>query len=50
MGSWSMKTLPSLLGPGLRVVFVGTEPGGESLRTRRRELIIVSDRLGANVA
>jgi hypothetical protein len=45
-----MKTLPSLLGPGLRVVFVGTEPGGETLRTRRLELIVVSDQLGTLVA
>jgi hypothetical protein len=45
-----METLPSLFGPGLRVVFVGTEPGGESLRTRRLELIVVSDQLGALVA
>ncbi|MFH0750362.1 MAG: hypothetical protein V2B17_00840 [Chloroflexota bacterium] len=45
-----MKTLPSLLGPGLRVVFVGTEPGGEPLRTRKLELIVVSDQLGALVA
>jgi hypothetical protein len=50
MGSWSMKTLPSLLWPGLRVVVVGTEPGGEPLRTRKLELIVVSDQLGALVA
>jgi len=41
-----MKTLPSLPGPGLRVVLVGTEPGGETLRTRKLELIVVSDQLG----
>jgi hypothetical protein len=45
-----MKTLPSPLGPGLRVVFVGTEPGGDSLRTRKLELIVVSHQLGALVA
>jgi hypothetical protein len=45
-----MKTLPSLFGPGLRVVFVGTEPGGETLRTRKVELIVVSDQLWALVA
>jgi len=45
-----MKTLPSLPGPGLRVVLVGTEPGGESLRTRHLALIVVSDQLGALVA
>ena len=28
------KGLPPLLKPGLKVVFVGTEPGAESLRTK----------------
>jgi TDG/mug DNA glycosylase family protein len=27
------RSLPALLGPGLKVVFVGTRPGAESLRT-----------------
>jgi len=45
-----MKTLPSLPGPGLRAVLVGTEPGGETLRTFQLALIVVSDQLGALVA
>jgi hypothetical protein len=45
-----MNTLPSLPGPGLRAVLGGTEPGGDSLRTRQLELIVVGNQLGGLVA